>query len=34
MDIEKRKDFDNPRYEELLMPNFYAQHICRFGSMA
>jgi proline iminopeptidase len=29
MDIEKRKDFDNPRYEELLMPNFYAQHICR-----
>src|SRR6185503_4801429 len=29
MDIEKRRDFSNPRYEELLMPNFYAQHICR-----
>lgn len=29
MDIEKNKDFDNPRYEELLMPNFYEQHICR-----
>src|SRR5262245_58398213 len=29
MDIEKKRDFDNPRYEELLMPNFYAQHICR-----
>jgi proline iminopeptidase len=29
MDIEKRKDFDNPRYEELLTPNFYQQHICR-----
>ena len=27
--IEARKDFSNPRYEELLMPNFYAQHICR-----
>lgn len=29
MDIEKKKDFDNPRYEELLTPNFYEQHICR-----
>ncbi len=29
MDIEKKKDFDNPRYEELLTPNFYMQHICR-----
>jgi len=29
MDIEKNKDFNNPRYEELLTPNFYAQHICR-----
>jgi proline iminopeptidase len=28
-DIETRKDFSNPRYEELLMPNFYQQHICR-----
>ena len=31
MDIEKRKDFDNPRYEELLTPNFYQQHICRLN---
>src|SRR5438046_9029734 len=29
MDIEKKKALENPRYEELLMPNFYAQHICR-----
>ena len=29
MNIEKRKDLKNPRYEELLTPNFYAQHICR-----
>jgi len=29
MDIEKKKDFDNPRYEELLTPNFYEKHICR-----
>lgn len=28
-DIEARKDFSNPRYEELLMPNFYQQHFCR-----
>src|SRR6478672_6907074 len=27
--IEARGDFQNPRYEELLMPNFYAKHICR-----
>jgi proline iminopeptidase len=27
--IEARKDFSNPRYEELLMPNFYQQHFCR-----
>ncbi|MCB2378979.1 proline iminopeptidase-family hydrolase [Hymenobacter sp. BT635] len=27
--IEARKDFQNPRYMELLMPNFYAEHICR-----
>lgn len=27
--IESRGDFTNPRYMELLMPNFYAQHICR-----
>jgi len=29
MDIEKKRDFNNPRYEELLMPNFYTQHFCR-----
>jgi proline iminopeptidase len=29
MAIESRKDFTNPRYEELLMPHFYAKHICR-----
>jgi len=28
-DIEAKKDFSNPRYDELLGPNFYAQHICR-----
>ncbi len=27
--IEKNGDFENPRYMELLMPNFYQQHICR-----
>src|SRR5690349_16567378 len=27
--IEKNKQFDNPRYMELLMPNFYAKHLCR-----
>ena len=27
--IEKNKDFGNPRYMELLMPNYYKQHICR-----
>ncbi|HUC79358.1 MAG TPA: proline iminopeptidase-family hydrolase [Flavisolibacter sp.] len=27
--IEAKKDFANPRYMELLMPNFYAQHLCR-----
>jgi proline iminopeptidase len=31
MDIEKKKDFENPRYEELLTPNFYEQHICRLN---
>src|SRR6476469_8690049 len=28
-DMEKRKDFDNPRYMELLLPNFYHEHLCR-----
>ena len=27
--IEARGDFSNPKYFELLMPNFYAKHICR-----
>jgi proline iminopeptidase len=27
--IEARKDYDNPRYMELLIPNFYHAHICR-----
>ena len=27
--IEARGDFSNPKYLELLMPNFYAKHICR-----
>ena len=27
--IEAKGDFSNPRYMELLMPNFYKQHLCR-----
>ena len=27
--IEARKDFANPRYMELLIPNFYVEHVCR-----
>ncbi len=27
--IEAKKDFANPRYMELLMSNFYKEHICR-----
>jgi proline iminopeptidase len=27
--IEKNKDFSNPRYMELLLPNFYQKHLCR-----
>ena len=27
--IEAKKDFNNPRYEELLIPNFYKKHVCR-----
>ena len=27
--IEAKKDFANPRYMELLIPNFYYEHICR-----
>ena len=27
--LEAKKDFDNPRYMALLLPNFYAEHIIR-----
>ncbi|MFT3824084.1 MAG: proline iminopeptidase-family hydrolase [Chitinophagaceae bacterium] len=27
--LEAKKDFENPKYMELLMPNFYAEHILR-----
>jgi len=27
--LEMKKDFDNPRYMELLIPNFYHEHLCR-----
>lgn len=27
--IEANKDFENPRYMELLLPNFYQEHLCR-----
>ena len=29
--IEARGDFSNPKYFELLMPNFYQQHLCRLS---
>ena len=28
-DIEAKGDYGNPRYMDLLMPNFYKQHLCR-----
>jgi proline iminopeptidase len=28
-DLEKRGAYESPRYMELLMPHFYARHICR-----
>lgn len=28
--IEAKADFQNPKYMELLYPNFYEKHICRF----
>src|SRR5688500_7364892 len=28
-EIEARNDFTNPRYMELLIPNFYRKHLCR-----
>lgn len=27
--LEAKKDFNNPRYMELLIPNFYKKHLCR-----
>lgn len=27
--LEAKKDFSNPRYMELLIPNYYQQHLCR-----
>jgi proline iminopeptidase len=27
--IEAKKDFNNPRYMELLIPHFYKEHLCR-----
>ncbi|MEI7829935.1 MAG: proline iminopeptidase-family hydrolase [Prolixibacteraceae bacterium] len=29
--LEKRGDFQNPKYMELLMPNYYQKHICRMA---
>jgi proline iminopeptidase len=29
--IEVKGDYKNPKYMELLMPNFYAKHICRLA---
>ena len=31
--IEKNKDFDNPRYMELLLNNFYNKHLCRLPEL-
>ncbi|MGS0748041.1 proline iminopeptidase-family hydrolase [Halpernia sp. GG3] len=28
-ELERKKDFSNPRYMELLTPNFYHEHLCR-----
>lgn len=27
--LEEKNDFSNPRYMDLLIPNFYQQHVCR-----
>jgi proline iminopeptidase len=29
-EIEAKGDFQNPEYMQLLLPNYYAKHICRF----
>jgi proline iminopeptidase len=31
--IEAKKDFGNPRYMELLLPNFYREHLCRLKEL-
>lgn len=31
--IEAKKDFANPRYMELLIPNFYHEHLCRLAEL-
>ena len=28
--IEAKKDFSNPKYMQLLIPNYYEKHLCRF----
>jgi proline iminopeptidase len=28
-DLEKKGQYESPRYMELLLPHFYAKHICR-----
>ncbi|CAF3265353.1 unnamed protein product [Rotaria socialis] len=28
-EIESKNDYNNPKYVELLMPNFYMKHLCR-----
>lgn len=33
IDIERRGDYKNPRYMELLIPNYYNQHICRLKEL-
>jgi proline iminopeptidase len=30
-EIEKKGEYESPRYMELLIPNFYAKHICRLA---
>lgn len=29
--LEATKDYNNPRYMELLLPNFYHKHLCRLN---
>ena len=32
--LEKKGEYNNPKYMELLLPNFYAKHIIRLPEMA